>query len=287
MNVKLLQKEISAYIAKGETRKAFQLLSDWKQLLDDDDQIQLTLLSGRFEDFSRRQKKGVLSFEQHQVEQARINDQLLTMISHIGQPKLKKNDRPQRSNYKWFLFPLLLCIIVAFYFFSDEKKFDLSIYFYGDEAQQTILRSGKARIMYGDKIVEKNIDRDGRIILSSISHSSKGDSITIHSEVDGFQQKPLVLEIPVDKTNVNAILIPKTNNTLVKGHVMVGGEPFKNRLVVIDSYKTKTDSIGDFEVLVPLNIGQVATIRVFDGDTKLYERFETISTLPIKLVIDQ
>lgn len=158
----------------------------------------------------------------------------------------------------------------------------LSILF--SDSEKTLLKEGTVSVRIGQYSSAKKIDAEGQAVFTGINPAYKGSAIDLAVEIEGYlpiADNKYRLHDSVDFTNLQITMKKLKTETRLKGRVIelpdrTGISKAEIHFQGVDDV-VKTDSLGNFSAVLPVQPGTEMRIVVTRGNREIYNSLRTIA----------
>jgi hypothetical protein len=184
--------------------------------------------------------------------------------------------------------PAVIFFIILYFGYQyrpapDQTPVMLSVIFTDEANPNTLITEGTASIRIGEFSASKKINEEGTILFTGINPEYKGKLLEMSVNAPGYvlPNHQFQLSDSTRYTNLRISLIKKQENIQFQGRVITLPE----RIGIADASirfqgttaTTQTDSLGNFNVTLPIKSGSEIRVVVWKGKNELYNSLRTVA----------
>lgn len=162
-----------------------------------------------------------------------------------------------------------------------NNPLSLSILF--SDSEKKLLKEGAVSIRIGEYSSAKQINAEGQAVFTGINPAYKGSAIDFAVDIPGYlpdTDREYRLNDSIDFTNLRVTMKKLRTETRLKGRVIelpnrTGISQAEIRFQGVDEV-VKTDSTGNFSVVLPVQPGTEMRIVVTRGNREIYNSLRTV-----------
>jgi len=257
-------------------------------------------LQERLSRLEGRELKGIVSPAEASLERNRISDALLQLGAQLDVPADARKlpdawtegiEPHGKSIWRWVVgaaVVLLLLALAGFSYWQRNRPFDLRAYIYGPQGESQPVSKGLIKLQMGAYMADGLWEgKPGQVLFPDIPARFRKDSI--HLFPLGLPQWQKDTQLGHTYAEAPIRLQLKAAATHWRGLVRdANGVPLAGALVIADGdYRTRTDSLGHFQLLIGRPEGSRVQVRVRVDGRERYNKQKVLSgTTPAELILN-
>ncbi len=247
-------------------------------------------LQERLSRLEGQERKGIVSPAEASLERNRISDALLQLGAQLDipaaeriVPEARKENTGPGSRTTWLrvgstAVVLLLLVLAGFSYWQRNRPFDLRAYVYGPQGESQPVSEGLIKLQMGAYMADGLWEgKPGQVLFPDIPARFRRDSI--HLFPLGMPQFQKDTQRGYTYADAPIRLQLKAAATHWRGLVRdADGMPLAGALVIADGeYRTRTDSLGHFQLLIGRPEGSRVQVRVRVKGEERYNKQKVLS----------
>ena len=258
--------KLQELISRGNLKEAIRLLLAMD--LKEDKKQAVRSISSQYNQIRKQKRLGTLADDQLTIKENQLITSLLELIDHpegVPIPKPQNINPISAGSIGGFPIPVLIGTLVvligmtaifwnSFYRSTPTERLQLTVFVTDAKGNVVLENSGRLNIPLGNRSLNEVIGANGRTNFGDITADTKGDSIRIGMDAEGWEIADGKNTFVFTGEPIRLIVQPDERLGLIKGSVRSFDERefIAGALIRINADTiVRTDSLGFFRILLP------------------------------------